>query len=100
VRLLTRGELAHPGEVVPAALLARLAGSVAPAPGAERAALAEWIASPRNPLTARAIVNRVWQGHFGAGLVGTPNDLGPRGDRPTHPDLLDWFNTSEFVYLP
>ncbi len=95
VRLLKRGELAHPGEVVPAALPARLTGGTA-SPGAERAALAEWVASPRNPLTARVIVNRIWQGHFGAGLVGTPNDLGTRGGRPTHPELLDWL-TVEFV---
>src|SRR5947207_2969789 len=55
-----------------------------------RAALAGWIASDRNLLTARVIVNRVWQWHFGEGLVRTPNDLGVRGERPTHPELLDW----------
>src|SRR5205085_8398936 len=53
-------------------------------------ALAEWIASPSNPLTARVIVNRLWQHHFGRGIVATASDFGVRGERPTHPELLDW----------
>jgi hypothetical protein len=55
-----------------------------------RRALADWIASPENPLTARSLVNRVWQHHFGQGIAGTPNNFGATGRKPTHPELLDW----------
>ncbi len=55
-----------------------------------RLALANWIASSNNPWTARVIVNRIWQQHFVAGLVASPNDFGVTGERPTHPELLDW----------
>ena len=55
-----------------------------------RAALARWLTSAENPLLGRVMVNRIWQHHFGAGLVRTPNDYGRNGDRPTHPRLLDW----------
>jgi len=55
-----------------------------------RAALADWIASPENPLTWRVMANRLWQYHFGRGLSETPNNLGTSGARPTHPELLDW----------
>ena len=61
-----------------------------------RSALAEWIASPANPLTARVMVNRVWQHHFGRGIVRSTSNFGSLGDPPTHPELLDWL-ASEFV---
>lgn len=58
--------------------------------GKRRAALAEWLVDPRNPLTWRSIVNRVWHYHFGTGLVDSPNDFGKMGGQPSHPELLDW----------
>lgn len=64
--------------------------------GARRAALAAWLADPRNPLTWRSIVNRVWHYHFGRGIVDTPSDFGHMGGYPTHPELLDWL-ASEFL---
>jgi cytochrome c553 len=61
-----------------------------------RTALADWIVRPDNPLSTRVIANRVWHYHFGRGIAGTPNDLGHLGERPTHPELLDWL-TQRFV---
>ncbi|OAI39488.1 hypothetical protein AYO40_05675, partial [Planctomycetaceae bacterium SCGC AG-212-D15] len=71
-----------------------------PAPGARtcgrRSLLADWIASKDNPLTARVMANRIWQYHFGRGIVRSPNNFGFQGDKPTHPELLDWL-AAEFV---
>jgi hypothetical protein len=61
--------------------------------GARRAALAKWVSDPKNVLTWRSIVNRVWHYHFGRGIVDTPNDLGRMGGTPSHPELLDWLAT-------
>ena len=80
-------EQVNPGTV---AALGKLPISEASPEQHRRVALAEWIASRDNPLTARVIVNRLWQFHFGKGLVATPSDLGKAGVPPTHPELLDW----------
>jgi hypothetical protein len=94
--VLLRGSPARPGDAVPPAVPAVLVKEQPPFPASSqrtsqrRLGLARWIASPDNPLTARVIVNRVWQQHFGQGLVRTPNDFGVMGEPPTHPELLDW----------
>lgn len=93
-----RGEPQRLGEEVPRRFLEVLGGDGLPEghQGSGREYLAEWITRPDNPLTPRVWVNRVWQWHFGRGIVSTPSDFGLRGARPTHPDLLDWL-ASEFV---
>lgn len=96
VRLLHRGSLEAPEERVAPAVPERVAPiiSLSDVPAhARRTVLADWIVSADHPLTARVIVNRLWQGHFGQGLVRTSNDFGVAGDRPSHPDLLDWLAT-------
>ena len=86
VRMHKRGEPRDLGEEVPRRFISILGGDALPKDaGSGRLALAEWIARPKNPLTARVMVNRIWQHHFGTGLVATPNDFGTRGQRPTHP---------------
>jgi len=95
-----KGEPDRVGEKVPRRWLELFGASPVPAEVASRSSgrlqLAEWIADARNPLTARVIVNRVWQQHFGSGLVPTPSDFGVRGQLPTHPELLDWL-ASRFI---
>ncbi len=97
IRVLARGDVEQPGEPVEPGALACVPGldpdfaATASQPeAARRAALADWITSPTNPLTWRSIANRVWQYHFGRGLVASPNDFGRNGTTPTHPELLDW----------
>lgn len=89
-----KGEPARPGATVPRQFPRVLGGQVLPQAVAEsgsgRLQLANWIASPDNPMTARVIVNRVWQRHFGRGIVPSTTDFGLRGQTPDHPELLDW----------
>jgi uncharacterized protein DUF1553/uncharacterized protein DUF1549 len=103
--LLERGEIANRGAEVEPGFPAIVSpgGKAVDAPIAalpsstgRRLALAKWIASKENPLTARVIVNRLWQHHFGKAIVATASDFGLRGERPTHPELLDWL-ASELV---
>ena len=99
IHLLHRGDPEQPKDEVVPAVLSALGSKKLTRETAEqerRRALADWIASPENPLTARVMVNRIWQGHFGTGLVDTPSDFGRNGGRPSHPELLDWL-ASEFV---
>ena len=97
-RMQLRGEPDKPGDEVPRGFLEVLGGRELPreTSGSGRLELAEWLTRPDNPLTARVMVNRLWQFHFGQGLVKTPNDFGTRGQPPTHPELLDYLAT-EFI---
>ena len=95
--LLERGNPMKPGKIVSPGNLSALADLLPPfelppeAPESERRlALARWITHDQNALTARVLANRIWHYHFGTGVVGTPNDFGFNGARPTHSELLDW----------
>ncbi len=104
IKLLKKGDPNRPGAVVEPGHLSAIPALNRPlsAPPAtaktttRRLQLAQWIVDPKNPLTARVWVNRVWQYHFGFGLVRTPDNFGFTGEKPTHPELLDWL-ASEFV---
>ncbi|MEN9778671.1 MAG: hypothetical protein RJB04_2426, partial [Verrucomicrobiota bacterium] len=102
VQVLARGNPRSPGAEVAPGFLRAAGGGDAPVgkeglpTAGRRQSLAEWIASPANPLTARVLVNRVWHHHFGRGLVRTTTDFGRVGSLPTHPELLDWL-ASEFI---
>jgi mono/diheme cytochrome c family protein len=100
-RLLWRGDLNNPGPEVGPAVPAVLSAQPVPFPAARvdsrstgrRLTLANWIAAPDNPLTWRVLANRIWQHHFGRGLVATPGNFGLSGARPSHPELLDYLAT-------
>jgi hypothetical protein len=99
IRLLNRGDPEQPKDEVAPAVLSVLGSETVAKEASEqqrRLTLAVWIASPQNPLTARVMVNRIWQGHFGTGLVETASDFGRTGTKPSHPELLDWL-AAEFI---
>jgi mono/diheme cytochrome c family protein len=100
IHLLARGDVNNRGELIEPAGVACVAGPQATfnlenldAEAERRAALARWLTDPRNALLRRSIVNRVWQYHFGRGIVDSPNDFGRKGSLPTHPELLEWLAT-------
>ncbi|MEO7299981.1 MAG: DUF1549 and DUF1553 domain-containing protein [Verrucomicrobiota bacterium] len=97
-KILARGRYDREGEIVSRKFPRLLAGENQPSisEGSGRLQLAKWVASAENPLTARVMVNRIWQHHFGEGIVRTPNNFGKLGEPPTHPELLD-FLANEFV---
>jgi mono/diheme cytochrome c family protein len=107
--ILHRGDYNSPRDLVEAgfplvlggpgstpAQMSRGAGGTARSHAQSRTALANWLAAPDNPLTARVMVNRIWQHHFGRGLVAMPSDFGTHGAKASHPELLDWL-ASEFI---
>jgi hypothetical protein len=94
-KVFVRGDYASEGEPAPKVFPAvlRTPQDPAVAQGSGRLELAEWLVTGKNPLTARVMVNRLWLGHFGEGIVRSPDNFGKMGERPTHPELLDWLST-------